>query len=265
MAITIQTRSRTVKIDSAPEGGFREEDPSEDEDYEPSAGEEESEDEHEEAEEQKRKRKKSSTTSKDQTQKKTKNDNIDNNKDDEQQDSKSSSSSFQQDLKSKSLDELMQLSSSSSSSTTKESSSPNQNNKKDSESSSSSSNKVADTTTSSTTKIEVVEFAGEKIERVVNITPVSPKKSFAPARPFSAQKKGALDGILSGLSGNNKPKKLSTLEKSQLDWEKFKDTNVMEKNDLEKQSKNGYLEKQAFLQRTDENLYNTVKSLQKKQ
>eukprot|EP01133_Synstelium_polycarpum_P016938 gene16938-20148_t len=125
--------------------------------------------------------------------------------------------------------------------------------------------KKVDTTTTTTAaaaitpepvkKTEVVEFAGERIEREVKV--ISPQ----PGKPMAKAPKG-LEGLLSGLGG--KPKKLSTLEKSQMDWDKFKSSGEVDKGDIENQKKNGFLEKQAFLQRTDDNQLNTLKSLQKK-
>lgn len=44
---------------------------------------------------------------------------------------------------------------------------------------------------------------------------------------------------------------MSTLEKSKLDWETFKDQEGIHQ-ELQNYNKDGYLEKQAFLQRTDE-------------
>jgi len=74
------------------------------------------------------------------------------------------------------------------------------------------------------------------------------------------RKKGGLNGLLSKL---NKPQKINTLEKSKLDWEKFKDEDDLMKHDVEKQKKNGYLERQAFLQRTDNNILENIKKKQK--
>jgi hypothetical protein len=57
-----------------------------------------------------------------------------------------------------------------------------------------------------------------------------------------------LDNLLSSLS---KPKKKeSTLAKSKLDWDTFKEKEGIS-HELEQQAKDGYLEKQAFLARTD--------------
>ncbi|EFA78020.1 hypothetical protein PPL_08665 [Heterostelium album PN500] len=103
--------------------------------------------------------------------------------------------------------------------------------------------------------VEVFEFAGQKVVKEREVVVPKPAAGIA-------KKKPGLDSVLSNLGG--KPKKLTTLQKSQLDWDSYKDSNILEKNDMERQAKNGYLEKQAFLQRTDQNLANTIKNLSKK-
>jgi len=95
-----------------------------------------------------------------------------------------------------------------------------------------------------TTITERYDFAGEIVEitkevtldKTPSATIVSPK-----------QKKGNLDQLLSSIG---KPKKISTIQKSAIDWEGFKKKEGLEE-ELEEQSKGGYLEKRAFLQRTD--------------
>lgn len=62
------------------------------------------------------------------------------------------------------------------------------------------------------------------------------------------KRKGGLTSVLGQIS---KKPKMSTLEKSKLDWETFKDQEGIHQ-ELQNYNKDGYLEKQAFLQRTDE-------------
>lgn len=61
-------------------------------------------------------------------------------------------------------------------------------------------------------------------------------------------------GISSVLQSLSKKPKMSTLEKSQLDWNRFKSDEGLE-HELSQQRKDSYLEKQEFLQRTDRRQY----------
>jgi len=58
--------------------------------------------------------------------------------------------------------------------------------------------------------------------------------------------KSNLDDLLNSLG----KKKISTLEKSKLDWQNFKSKEGIEE-ELKEKTKDGYLERQAFLARTD--------------
>ncbi|XP_044755240.1 craniofacial development protein 1 [Coccinella septempunctata] len=103
---------------------------------------------------------------------------------------------------------------------------------------------------------EIFEFAGEevKVEKEV------PKDS-AEARLLGTsscsnntkvKKGGNLSGIGSVLSQIGKKKKISTLEKTKLDWDRFKkDENLEEELNNHNKGKDGYLERQDFLQRAD--------------
>ncbi|CAI8019670.1 Craniofacial development protein 1 [Geodia barretti] len=63
----------------------------------------------------------------------------------------------------------------------------------------------------------------------------------------SGKKRSGISSVLQSLA---KKPKMSTLEKSQLDWNRFKAEEGLE-HELTQQRKDGYLEKQEFLQRTD--------------
>lgn len=56
-----------------------------------------------------------------------------------------------------------------------------------------------------------------------------------------------LDQVLASLDA---PKKVSTMEKTSLDWDKFKEVEGID-DELQQYTKDGYLEKQDFLQRVD--------------
>ncbi|XP_001641275.2 craniofacial development protein 1 [Nematostella vectensis] len=71
-----------------------------------------------------------------------------------------------------------------------------------------------------------------------------------------AKRKGGLGSVLGQIG---KKPKISTLEKSKLDWETFKAEEGIE-DDLKNYNKDGYLEKQDFLQRTDVRLFEREKA-----
>ncbi|EMR11030.1 hypothetical protein PNEG_00628 [Pneumocystis murina B123] len=62
---------------------------------------------------------------------------------------------------------------------------------------------------------------------------------------------------------NNKPVKLNTLEKSRLDWAKFVDKEGISE-ELKNASKDGYMDKQLFLQVAEERMIKNIKESMKK-
>lgn len=75
------------------------------------------------------------------------------------------------------------------------------------------------------------------------------KKEIKPHIPTVSRKSGGLGSVLSQIG---KKQKLSTLEKSKLDWNRFKkDENIEDELKSHNMGKNGYLDRQDFLQRTD--------------
>ncbi|XP_023177769.2 craniofacial development protein 1 isoform X2 [Drosophila hydei] len=118
---------------------------------------------------------------------------------------------------------------------------------------------------------EILDFAGEQVIVSKSNTsssssssakenqeqPAAPiTKSPAP-RGFAAGKRPAANGGGAGGLGSllnqlGKKKKMSVLEKSQLDWKSFKsDEGIDEELQTHNKGKDGYLERQDFLQRTD--------------
>jgi hypothetical protein len=74
-------------------------------------------------------------------------------------------------------------------------------------------------------------------------------KSALPAPKLATSKPVGLQGLLASLDGK---KKMSTMEKSRRDWGGFKDKqDEQTRADMETFAKDGYLAKQAFLQRSD--------------
>jgi len=87
---------------------------------------------------------------------------------------------------------------------------------------------------------EVKDFAGEKL--------IVKKKVAANSREAKKfKKRSKLDDLISSLKG---PKKLNTLDKCAIDWEKDK-AQEGDREELQIASRNGELEKKRFLQETD--------------
>lgn len=73
---------------------------------------------------------------------------------------------------------------------------------------------------------------------------------------------GCSTGLGSLLNQLGKKKKISVLEKSQMDWKSFKqDEGIDEQLQTFNKGKDGYLERQDFLQRTDVRQFEIEKSL----
>ncbi|XP_030387144.1 craniofacial development protein 1 [Scaptodrosophila lebanonensis] len=124
---------------------------------------------------------------------------------------------------------------------------------------------------------EVLDFAGEQVtvQKTVskenqkqslqepNATP-SPKPA-PPTRSFGIAKRpanGNAGGLGSLLNQLGKKKKMSVLEKSQLDWKDFKSgEGIDEELQTHNKGKDGYLERQDFLQRTDLRQFEIEKNL----
>lgn len=104
---------------------------------------------------------------------------------------------------------------------------------------------------------EIFEFAGEKVEveKVVDVnngSSANKNDDGAVRRPGRGSSRSSGSGIGSILDQLGKPNKITTLEKTKLDWNKFKQREGIEE-DLQtfNKGKDGYLERQDFLERTD--------------
>lgn len=123
------------------------------------------------------------------------------------------------------------------------------------------------------TVTKIFEFAGEAVE-VTEEIPQSKVDSSAPtgkmvrtttngnggpSKPSLGQPSGGgLGAVLSQIGKNNK---LSTLEKSKLDWNSFKrNQGIEEELQTHNKGKDGYLERQDFLQRADVRQFEIEKS-----
>lgn len=107
---------------------------------------------------------------------------------------------------------------------------------------------------------EIFEFAGEKVEvkKVVEIVEDAPSTTAVRKPGGVIPVRGALPrssgtgGIGSILGQLGKAKKISTLEKTALDWKSFKQNEgINEELQTFNKGKDGYLERQDFLERTD--------------
>ncbi|XP_066587422.1 craniofacial development protein 1 [Prorops nasuta] len=127
---------------------------------------------------------------------------------------------------------------------------------------------------------EVFKFAGEevKIEKEVPVDSVearlslsTTKNSLEKQKPSLVEnlvncgksvKTGNFSGISSILGHIGKKAKISTLEKSKLDWESYKkEENLEEEISTHNKGKDGYLERQDFLQRADLRRFEIEKQL----
>ncbi|XP_017757098.1 PREDICTED: craniofacial development protein 1 [Eufriesea mexicana] len=128
---------------------------------------------------------------------------------------------------------------------------------------------------------KVFEFAGEevKIEKEVSVDSAEARLSLSsaensektgnsgpPAGKGSGRgrgfKRAGLGGISSVLGQLGKKAKISTLEKSKLDWDNYKkEENLEEEITTHNKGKDGYLERQDFLERADLRQFEIEKQL----
>jgi len=128
---------------------------------------------------------------------------------------------------------------------------------------------------------KVFEFAGEevKVEKEVSVDSAEARLSLSTAENSAAKspesaspaakergrgsiKRVGLGGISSVLGQIGKKAKISTLEKSKLDWDNFKkQENIEEELNTHNKGKDGYLERQDFLQRADLRQFEIEKQL----
>eukprot|EP00937_MAST-01D_sp_MAST-1D-sp2_P008152 g8152.t1 len=97
---------------------------------------------------------------------------------------------------------------------------------------------------------QTVKYAGEKVS--VTKTFTAGTKAANDALRAAAERKavesaGGIDGALAAIA---KPASVSTVTKSSVDWDAFKEENQLT-DELEQSTKNGYLQRQDFLQRCD--------------
>ncbi|GAB1866171.1 Craniofacial development protein 1 [Camponotus japonicus] len=127
---------------------------------------------------------------------------------------------------------------------------------------------------------KIFEFAGEevKVEKEVSVDSTEARLSLSAAENSTKSSESAsaaskergrggirragLGGISSVLGQIGKKAKISTLEKSKLDWDNFKkQENIEEELNTHNKGKDGYLERQDFLQRADLRQFEIEKQL----
>ena len=96
------------------------------------------------------------------------------------------------------------------------------------------------------TVLKKYDYAGETVEVREKINSVPKKKS-------------GLGNLMSQLE---KPK-MSTYQKTQLDWNTYKKENEIDEFELKRQHKDGYLEKKNFLERTDVRIWESEREARK--
>mmetsp|Transcript_4235 Transcript_4235/g.15222 ORF Transcript_4235/g.15222 Transcript_4235/m.15222 type:complete len:339 (-) Transcript_4235:750-1766(-) len=92
--------------------------------------------------------------------------------------------------------------------------------------------------------VEEKDFAGEmiKVEREVSANSKAADR---------AKRKAGASGIDAILDSLEKKKKMSSIEKSRMDWDQYKSSKDGLKAELDQYKKSGYLDKQDFLQKAD--------------
>ncbi|XP_056634800.1 craniofacial development protein 1 [Diorhabda sublineata] len=103
---------------------------------------------------------------------------------------------------------------------------------------------------------QVFEFAGEevKVEKEVSADSAEARLlgNSRDKQVHGTKRATGLSGISNVLNQLTKKQKISTLEKTKLDWDSYKkDNNIEEELQTFNKGKDGYLERQDFLQRTD--------------
>ncbi|KAG7388570.1 hypothetical protein PHYPSEUDO_012207 [Phytophthora pseudosyringae] len=101
--------------------------------------------------------------------------------------------------------------------------------------------------------------ARPKVDRVVKFA--GKEYSVSTSAEVKGGGKKGLDQMLESL---DEPKKVSTMEKTSLDWDKFKEKEGIEE-ELTQYTKDGYIEKQEFLQRLDLKRFEIEKAERDKQ
>lgn len=105
---------------------------------------------------------------------------------------------------------------------------------------------------------EIFNFAGEEVK-------VPVKNAQKPAKRPAVPAVGRSSGVSSILGSLGKKPKISTLEKTKLDWNRFKESEgINEELERFNKGKDGYLERQDFLERTDYRQFDLERDMRQK-
>lgn len=109
---------------------------------------------------------------------------------------------------------------------------------------------------------KVYDFAGESVTVSKKVSADSQEAE----KFLSSSKRSATGGGLSGVVGSlEKKAKLGCLDKSKMDWNRFVDENsIREELSTHNKGKDGYVEKQQFLERTDHRQFELEKAVRDK-
>nr|XP_002121927.1 craniofacial development protein 1-like isoform X2 [Ciona intestinalis] len=137
--------------------------------------------------------------------------------------------------------------------------------------------KTNDSSKDTVTITKVYDFAGEDVkvtkevkkdskEAIEHLNQTSSNSSNTPDKPgISSFKKRPSGGIGNVLGKLGKKPKLSTLEKSKLDWNQYKaEEGIDDELKSYNKGKEGYLEKMSFLERTDMRQYQNERDIRQK-
>lgn len=116
------------------------------------------------------------------------------------------------------------------------------------------------------TVTQIFEFAGEKIVVEKEVKADNGRDVGAPAaakgKPAIPANRGRTSGLSAALDQLTKPNKLSMLQKTHLDWNGFKkEEGIDEDLQTHNKGRDGFLERQDFLQRTDLRQFEIEKSM----
>ncbi|XP_059615972.1 craniofacial development protein 1 [Phlebotomus argentipes] len=109
---------------------------------------------------------------------------------------------------------------------------------------------------------KVFNFAGEEVKVPVDSAQKATKRPPPAATARPSRSSGGLSSILGSIG---KKPKMGTLEKSKLDWDRFKNTEgINEELATFNKGKDGYLERQDFLERTDYRQFDLERDMRQK-
>ncbi|RWS11345.1 craniofacial development protein 1-like protein [Dinothrombium tinctorium] len=118
--------------------------------------------------------------------------------------------------------------------------------------------KVKEKLDSSSNEIEAKDIKATVSKADKNVNETEVKTTIPPVKRSS----GGLSNVLSAIG---KKSKLSTLSKTKIDWQQFKEKEGIEEElEQHNRSKDGFLDKQAFLQRADLRQFEIEKSIREK-